>query len=256
MSRYGFATTCNKGGDVIGLTHTIDYIIMLLVAAGLGAIGGLGAELLLKRGDNTGTIQLPSRLRGTDLVELGFPASVIIGAIAALAILYFFPPVSQTVTPGINGGAAKTTNQYDLVKLVALSLIVGSAGPAFLSTAQSRLMSALNAQKAGTAVDTGKNQVRQVAASATAAVPGAVQAAVAEAIPGATSEQLNAIADNAAQSLKSALQPQVQVALEQVDAITQKPQTDEAPSKSGLEPQAQVVPEQLGEIPTTGRTPK
>jgi hypothetical protein len=60
---------------MIGLTHTIDYVIMLLVAAGLGAAGGLGAELLLKRGDNTGTIQLPGRLKGTDLVELGFPGA-------------------------------------------------------------------------------------------------------------------------------------------------------------------------------------
>jgi len=36
---------------------------------------------------------------------------------------------------------------YDLVKLVALSLIVGSAGPSFLSSIQGRLAGALNAQK-------------------------------------------------------------------------------------------------------------
>lgn len=222
---------------MIGLTHTTDYIIMLLVAAGLGAIGGLGAELLLNRGDNTGTIQLPSRLGGTDLVELGFPASLIIGAIAAVAILYFFPPVSETVIPGANGATAKTTNQYDLVKLIALSLIVGSAGPAFLSTAQSRLMSALNAQKTGTAVDTGKNQVQQVALSATAAVPGAVQEAVAQHIPGATPEQLKAVAETTAASLSSMLQPQVRVALEQVDAIGQKVQSeDKATADDPTEP--------------------
>lgn len=206
---------------MIDLTHTIDYVVMLAVAAGIGAIGGLGAELLLKRADNTGTLQLPSRLKGTNLLELGFPSSLIIGAIAAVAILYFFPPVSQTVTAGTNGAAAKTTHQYDLVKLIALSLIVGSAGPAFLSTAQSRLMSALNAQKVGTAVETGRNQVTQVAESANAAVPGVVQGAVSQHIPDATPEQLKAVAHSAAASLRSTLEPQVQVAREQVEAIGQ-----------------------------------
>ncbi len=220
---------------MVELTHTVDYIYMLLIAGGLGAIGGLAAELLLKRSDNTGTLQLPSRLKGTHLIELGFPASLIIGAIAAVAILYFFPPVTGTLMPGTNGAPATTTQDYDLVKLVALSLIVGSAGPAFLSTAQSRLASALNAQKVDTAVETGKNQITQVAASAKAAVSGAVQEAVSNHIPGADADQLKAVVDAATAALVSALEPQVEVARQQVDAISQAPRPDEAPA---VEPNA------------------
>lgn len=206
-------------GIMIDLNSTTDYVYMLLIAAGIGAIGGLGAELLLKRADNTGTLLLPSKLSGTHLVEVGFPASLMIGAIAAVAILYFFPPVVTTVTAGRNGGAPTTTLQYDVVKLAALSLIVGSAGPAFLSSAQARLASALDAQKVDAAVETGKNQLAQIAESAKAAVPGAVQEAVARTLPNADVGQLKAVADAASASLRSALEPQVEVAKQQVDAI-------------------------------------
>ena len=47
---------------MIELVKDIDYVYMVLIAAGVGAIGGLGAELLLQRADNTGTIELPGRL--------------------------------------------------------------------------------------------------------------------------------------------------------------------------------------------------
>jgi hypothetical protein len=105
-----------------------------LIAAAVGAVGGLGAELLLQRADNTGTVEIPGRLKGTRFVDLGFPASLILGAIAAVAILYFFPPVTEKIIAGSTGAPPQTTQEYDLV--VALSLIVGSAGPAFLSTAR------------------------------------------------------------------------------------------------------------------------
>lgn len=209
---------------MIGLNHTIDYVYMLLIAGGVGAIGGLGAELLLKRADDTGTLMLPSQLKGMHLVKLGFPASLIIGAIAAVAILYFFPPVTATVTPAGNGGTPTTSHEYDLVKLVALSLIVGSAGPAFLTSAQSRLASALNAQKADTLTAAGHNQAQQMAASATAVAPGAVQGAVAQNMPHATPQQIRAVAEAATASLEEALKPQLEVAQQQIAAISQPPQ--------------------------------
>jgi hypothetical protein len=204
---------------MIELVHTSDYIYMILIAAGIGAIGGLGAELLLKRADNTGTIEIPHRLKDTNLLDIGFPASLIVGAIAAAAILYFFPPVVDKVLAGANGAQAKTIKEYDLVKLAALSLIVGSAGPAFLATAQSRIMSALNAQRIGTAIDTGKTQVKQVAESAKAAVPGAVQQAVSEHLPDVSANVAKAVADAAAASLEETIAPQLRVARSQIDAI-------------------------------------
>jgi hypothetical protein len=213
-------TIGRKGvGVVVELVNDLDYVYMLLVGAAVGAVGGLGAELLLKRAGNTGTMAMPHRLKGTNLVEIGFPASVIVGAIAAVAVLYFFPPVIEKVASGVNGAAPTTTNEYDVAKLVPLSLIVGSAGPAFLATAQSRLMSALNAQKAGTLVDTGKNQVDQIAASATAAVAGAVQQAVSQHIPGTDAKVVQEMAEAASASLGDTLKPQIEVAHEQVDAI-------------------------------------
>lgn len=205
---------------MIGLNSTTDYVHMLLVAAAVGAVGGLAAELLLKRADSTGALSLPDWVKNKHLLKLGFVSSVLLGAIASVAILYFFPPVTTTVTPG-SGGAATTSQQYDLVKLVALALIVGSAGPAFLSTAQSRLQSALNAQKVDTAVETGKNQLQQIAESAKAAVPAAVQSAVSAHISNADPDQLQAVADAATASLQSALEPQLEVARQQVEAVGQ-----------------------------------
>jgi|SRR3954470_481408 hypothetical protein len=204
---------------MIELNQTADYIYMILVAAGLGAIGGLGAELLLKRGEDTGTLEIPGRLKGTRFFDIGFPASLIIGAIAAVAILYFFPPVVEKITAGVGGAAPKTTHEYDVVKLVALSLIVGSAGPAFLATAQSRLMSALNAQKADTAVESGKVQIAQVGKSVKAVVPTAVQQAISQHLPTADAATIQAVADAASESVSAAIDPQVQGAQNQMEAI-------------------------------------
>jgi hypothetical protein len=214
---------------MVELVNDADYVYMLLVGAAVGALGGLGAELLLKRAGNTGTMSMPHRIKGTNIIDVGFPASLILGAIAAVAVLYFFPPVVEKVASGVNGAAPTTTNEFDLAKLVPLSLIVGSAGPAFLATAQSRLMSALNEQRAGTAVDTGKNQVDQIAASATAAVTGAVQQAVSQHMPTADASLVQEVAETASASLENTLRPQVKVAHEQVDALSLTSPGDDTP---------------------------
>lgn len=202
---------------MVTLGDDIDYVYMILIAAGSGLIGGVGAELLLQRADNTGIVEIPGRLKGTRFVDVGFPASLILGAIAAVAMLYFFPPVVEKINLGAKGAPPTLTHEYDLVKLVALSLIVGSAGPAFLSTAQSRLNSALNAQKADNAVETGKTQVDQVSESAKAAVPGAVQEAISRHIPSADADTVKAVAAAATASLVSSLEPQVKVARDQIE---------------------------------------
>ncbi len=81
-------------------------------------------------------------------------------------------------------------------------------------------MSALNAQKVETAVETGKNQINQVAESAKAAVSGAVQEAFSQHAPNADADAVKAAVETATESLQSTLEPQVQVARDQVDAIT------------------------------------
>jgi hypothetical protein len=207
------------GSLMIELTQDWDYVLMILIAAGVGAIGGFGGELLMSRADNTGTVETPGRLAGTRFVDIGFPASLILGAIAAVAILYFFPPVVETITAGANGAEPETTQEYDVVKLVALSLIVGSGGPAFLQTAQSRIIAAVNAQTAASKDEAGKTAVDQINASAVSGMPGAVMKAVTEHAPGIPHDTLTQIAESASQSLGEILKPQVDVAKEQIAAV-------------------------------------
>jgi hypothetical protein len=208
-----------KGVHVIDLTHTVDYVYMLLIAAGVGAVGGLGAELVMNRAESSGTLALPGSTKDKAIWRMGFPASLIVGAIAAVAVLYFFPPVVEKIVTGTNGAPAKTVNQYELAKLVPLALIVGSAGPAFLSTAQSRLMSALNAQKAEAVAETAKSQVDQIATSAAATVGPAVHAAVAQHLPSAGAAVVDQVADAVAATMETTLKSQVEHAQDQVDAI-------------------------------------
>lgn len=204
---------------MIELGGDLDYVYMIGIALIAGGIGGVAAELLIQRAGNRGTVELPGRLARTRLVDIGYPANIVLGGIAAVAILYFFPPVIPTITPGTGGGEPIRSEEYDLVKLIALSLIVGSAGPAFLASAQSRVMSALNAQKADTAVETGKKQIDQVVESAKAAVPAAVQAALAEHISTATPDDVKAISDSTVASMATTLEPQVAVARGQIESI-------------------------------------
>lgn len=130
---------------MVELKETIDYLWLFLLAAGLGAIGGLAFELMQTRLGETGLLEFPSR-RGA-FRDLGFWASVLIGAIAAVASLWVFPPeVHTTVTQG--GRSTTTTTEYDLIKVVGLSLIVGSAGSSFLSALQARALAKVKAQEA------------------------------------------------------------------------------------------------------------
>jgi hypothetical protein len=108
-----------------------SWAIMLLIAAPLGALGGLTYELLHK-GRRTGE-------------HLGWIASPAVGAVTALIVLYFFPPqISTTIS---EGGASATSQTYDFVKMVALSLIAGSAGAAFLTAVQARTLAQMREQE-------------------------------------------------------------------------------------------------------------
>jgi hypothetical protein len=134
---------------MIELDSTWNTIVMLMVAFGVGAIGGLVAELLESRGklQIKGALELPKRV-SSRYFDLGFPANILVGAVAAVAILYFFPPSQQIVTEN-PGGEPTTTVEYDLTKLVALALIVGSAGSRFLAALQARTIAAVARRDGG-----------------------------------------------------------------------------------------------------------
>jgi hypothetical protein len=113
---------------MIPLNTTWDTVLMLLIAAGVGLIGGVGAALLEMRRD-------PKKLK--DLKGLVF-SSVVLGGIAAVAILYFFSPEETHVV--VVKGTSEIVTGYSLTKLVALALIVGSAGAGFLLILQKKTL--------------------------------------------------------------------------------------------------------------------
>ncbi len=120
---------------MIEIKTTWDTVIMLLVAGGVGFLGGIGAGLLEMRRD-------PAKEK--EWAKL-IGSSIMLGGIAAVAILYFFPP-EETKTVIANGETEIFTG-YSLTKLVALALIVGSAGGSFLLILQKRTLDLADAQK-------------------------------------------------------------------------------------------------------------
>jgi hypothetical protein len=156
-----------------------DFAWLILVVALLGAAGGVAAELLQNRGNVTGAVQLPMHATGSRLVDLGVVGSMIIGAVAAVAVLYLVPP---TTTTAATASTAATTS-YDIVKGVALSILAGSAGRALLTSLQSRLLASAGQQQAQAAVRVGAAQVDGAAKDVQASAREAFQSEVATHLP-------------------------------------------------------------------------
>jgi len=80
----------------------------IIVAAGLGAVGGFGLSLLQEKG-----LEMPhwDKQTGVKFVDLGFIADVLIGVLAAVIIYALNPPikilqlVSVAITAGLGGSA-------------------------------------------------------------------------------------------------------------------------------------------------------
>jgi hypothetical protein len=167
---------------VVTLDSVTDYVWLFVIAGCFGAVGGFAYELLqVRSGDQTGTVELAGR-RGSGFYDFGFFASLALGAIAAMAISYFFTP-EVLVKTGEPPNEVITT-KWQIVKVVPLSIIVGSAGGAFLTAMQARVLAQLNAQKATTTAAVSKTAIAQIAqaaraASQTAAVTPAEEAVVA-----------------------------------------------------------------------------
>lgn len=183
---------------MIPLMDGYDYAIMLGVAALCGALGGFVFELLQRRDGNPGKIEVPWKPKRGSFYDLGWIASVIIGAAAAVAVLYFFPPTLSIDTGG------QTTLRYDLVKLVALSLIVGSAGGSFLSAMQAQVLATLNEQKVQSTRALAENEFRQLGQAAKAETEVAVRSALEK-----TQTQLEKVLQEATRETPPALAAQL-----------------------------------------------
>jgi hypothetical protein len=132
---------------MIPLNDTGDTVVMLLVAAGVGLLGGIGAAFLEIRRDRESAKEAPANKEApaSKGALATFLSSIVLGGIAAVAILYFFPP-EETVSTTVNG-MTEVVKEYNLTKLVALALIVGSAGASFLLVLQKRTMDLADAKE-------------------------------------------------------------------------------------------------------------
>jgi hypothetical protein len=123
-------------------------------------------------------------------LDLGFLASMVLGAVAAIAIAYFFTPEVQIVEAG------KSVTKWQIAKLVPLSLIVGSAGGALLTAMQTSVSARVSEAKLestrkiataqlDTVSETAKSQVSNAAqVDPTSGERAAVEQAAADSIQG------------------------------------------------------------------------
>ena len=181
---------------MIELDSTWNTVVMLLVAAGVGLIGGIGGAFIEWRQRCAAPVTSGA---GSCNSRLSALSCIVLGGLAAVAILYFFPPTQEVVEPATDGAEPVVTTFYDLTQLVALALIVGSAGAAFLQALQTRALAMAKAQEA-----------EATKATATAAVSGI----------GARMEQTteDTIKDASTQ-IKAELQKATPLPLEQAEKI-------------------------------------
>jgi hypothetical protein len=175
---------------------------MLLIAGGVGLLGGVGAALLdIRNRKDSSTQSSVAR----------FFSSIVLGGIAAVAVLYFFPPAQEVLHAGVD---PDLTTEYDLTKLVALSLIVGSAGPAFLATLQTKTLALSAAEEKATAatatatqaISGVADQAATIAKASVAASAPEIQAAVQQAGgPALSTAQVDNVASQLADKAETAV---------------------------------------------------
>lgn len=134
---------------MVALKTTGDYVVLILVAAGSGAIGGLAAALIPSASPG---VNKPRCLTGP-----------IVGAAAAVAILLVLPGTKESTT--VEAGHAVVTTSWSLIRVVPVGLIAGWAGPKLLAVLQERLLAVGAEAKLGATVSVAKVQVETLADS-------------------------------------------------------------------------------------------
>lgn len=204
---------------MVELNSVCDTVWMLVVAFGLGLLGGVAAAFIEWRKSWEKSEEKPKGKRR----DPGWSAfsCIFLGGVAAVAVLYFIAPTETIPNPSDPG---ETQTSYDLVKLVALSLIVGSAGTTILQALQGRVTAQLAAQEATQVKETTQDTAGQVLGDVTtqakdATVLGVEAAATQiqaelqkkEALSPKEAEKIvGKLADEASQKVADALAPQVE----------------------------------------------
>jgi hypothetical protein len=205
------------------LVSTGEYVLVFVLAAVSGLFGGLAFELMQTRRGGTGRIERPWKVGQTSYFDVGFAASLFVGAVAAVAALYVFPPRIDIV---ITNAAGETTmsSGYEVVKLVALSLIVGSAGSSILAGLQQRVLAAVNAQQAKNAQSVAKAGLDGLAAQAADEAKRTVTDALAAKAGSANRELIESdvptIADEIARQMQARMDAQVDTIKKVIEAGT------------------------------------
>lgn len=147
-------------------------IIMGLAVAG-GLLGGLAAELLIARSDGqTGVLEIPHRRPSPEPgIDIGFIAPMVVGVVAALAVLWLLPPETHEVVQTNAAGDTSTTSEsfYSWVYVLAVALVAGTGGSAFIEQARQKanlLTKANVAETERNAAEQEKEQVKTEAAKA------------------------------------------------------------------------------------------
>lgn len=144
---------------MLELNDTIDYVWLFLIAGALGGLGGLVFELLQQRYGQPGYVEVYGKGRGR-YRDWGVWANIVIGAVAAIAALWAFPPQTETVIS--EGGATTITSRYSIIDLVGLSIIIGSAGSSFLSSLQAKALARLKGQEAALTRQVAEGQIQSI----------------------------------------------------------------------------------------------
>jgi hypothetical protein len=154
---------------VVELSGFWDYLGLFCLAGLLGAIGGLAYELMQARRGQAGWVELPRPVQRGRYRDWGVWANLTIGAIAALAALWVFPPEVKTTIDA--AGKSTSTTEYDVIKVVGLSLIIGSAGSSFLAAMQARALALVKDQEAKQTRKVAEQQLDAVKTSVEAGAP-------------------------------------------------------------------------------------
>jgi hypothetical protein len=149
------AITIDTGGD---------WLQALWIAALVGALASLVAELLLSRGaaGDTGAIELPHKVERR-WVDLGSLAAIPTGILAAVIGAFALTPVQEVVEAGV------TTRNVEIDKLIVVAGVAGLASSSFLTLVQERFVAVAKNQRLDAALKSALQSFDEIAKHAPAA---------------------------------------------------------------------------------------
>lgn len=142
----------------VTLDSDMSKIVLVVLVVFLGGIGGLCAELLKVRKiggvDEEGILEKSKRLTGR-FYDVGTPATVFLGAVAAALAMGVFDPVTEVPvsTDTAAASAEEPKEQYDIWRLCLLCIVAGFTAPKFLTTLQERFLALVTAEKVQSRLD-------------------------------------------------------------------------------------------------------